>query len=311
MLPQPTYPRKLTEVAVLSGKGGTGKTSLCAAFATMCQNMVVADCDVDAANLHLILQPENYVEEPFTSGHKAVIDYERCTTCGLCVESCRFEAISLINYKVEIDEIACDGCKLCSRICREQAITMVPSNNSRWYIGNYRNGKLIHARLAPGEENSGRLVSVVREEARKIAAETGCNTLIIDGPPGTGCPAIASLTGAHRLVVVTEPSRSGFHDLKRILELASNFCIKPCVVINKYDLNIEMTQRIQEWCRKEGIELAGNIAFSEKIVEAMVNCKSIMEWDPDSETGKAVRSIFGIVFGITALLSSRCTLQTI
>ncbi|HOV71902.1 MAG TPA: ATP-binding protein, partial [Dysgonamonadaceae bacterium] len=215
----------MMEIAILSGKGGTGKTSLSAALATIQHQTVVADCDVDTANLYLILQPENYVEEKFLTGHKAVIDDSSCNQCGLCIDYCRFDAISYVNGSVTISETACDGCKLCSRVCPSQSITMVPSDKSYWYIGNYRHGKLIHARLAPGEENSGKLVNVVREQARKTAEEAGWETLIIDGPPGTGCPVISTLTGVNKVIIVTEPTRSGFHDLKRIVDLTKGFNI--------------------------------------------------------------------------------------
>jgi MinD superfamily P-loop ATPase len=286
----------MTEITILSGKGGTGKTSLSAAFATINNNMVVADCDVEAANLHLILQPENYLEEKFISGHKAVIDYNTCANCRLCIAYCRFDAIATLNGKVTISETSCDGCKLCSRVCPSQSVSMVPNDKSRWYAGDYRNGKMIHARLAPGEENSGKLVNVVRDQARKTAKESGIETIIIDGPPGTGCPVISSVTGAEKAIIVTEPTRSGFHDLKRILELTSNFKIKSYVVINKYDLNVDVTCQITDWCFDMKIPIAGKIPFEAQIVEAMLNCQSIVEWLPDSEVSKEIRSIFNIVF---------------
>lgn len=286
----------MTEIAVLSGKGGTGKTSLSAAFATLKNNTVVADCDVDAANLYLILQPDNYREEKFISGHKAVIDYYTCTTCGLCINYCRFDAIDFHNGKVKISETSCDGCKLCSRVCPSQSIAMVPSDKSRWYAGNYRNGKMIHARLVPGEENSGKLVNVVREYARKTANEAGCETIIIDGPPGTGCPVMSTVTATQKAVIVTEPTRSGFHDLKRILELTANFSIKSYVVINKYDLNLDITSQLENWCVQQNIPVVGKIPFDPQVVEAMLFCKSIVEWLPDSAVSNEIRSIYNRVF---------------
>jgi MinD superfamily P-loop ATPase len=286
----------MTEIAILSGKGGTGKTSLSAAFATINQNMVVADCDVDAANLHLILQPENYTKEKFVSGYKAVIDYNTCTNCGLCVNYCRFEAIANLNGKVTISEISCDGCKLCARICPSQAITMIPSDKSHWFVGDYRNGKMIHARLEPGEENSGKLVNVVRDQARKTAKEMGWETIIIDGPPGTGCPVISSVTGANKVIIVTEPSNSGFHDMKRILELVANFKVKPYVVINKYDLNEELTSQIESWCNQQNIPVIGKLLFYAPVVHAMLKCKSITEWLPESEVSKEIHNIYNKVF---------------
>ena len=282
----------MTEITILSGKGGTGKTSLSAAFATIRENMVVADCDVDAANLHLILHPQNYVEERFITGHKAFIDYNLCTLCGICINYCRFDAITRSNRNVIISQISCDGCKLCEKICPSHAISMIPSDKSRWFIGDYRNGKMIHARLEPGEENSGKLVNVVREQARKVAKETNCKTIIIDGPPGTGCPAISSVTGANKVIIVTEPSNSGFHDMKRILELVAGFKVKPYVVINKFDLNEDITHRIETWCEEQKIPVIGKILFFAPIVDAMLESKSITEWLPDSEVSREIHAIY-------------------
>jgi MinD superfamily P-loop ATPase len=286
----------MTEIAILSGKGGTGKTSLSAAFATLNNNMVVADCDVEAANLHLILQPVNYHEEKFITGHKATIDYNSCTNCSLCINYCRFDAIANINGKVIISETLCDGCKLCSRVCPSQSLIMVLSDKSNWYVGNYRNGIMIHARLAPGEENSGKLVNVVREQARKAAKEKGWEIIIIDGPPGTGCPAISSVTGANKVIIVTEPTNSGFHDMKRILELTANFKVKPYVVINKYDLNINITNTIENWCKQQNITVAGKLLFDAPVVHAMLNCQSIVEWLPQSEVSKEIINIWNKIY---------------
>lgn len=282
----------MTEITILSGKGGTGKTSLSAAFATMRSNLVVADCDVDAANLHLILQPQNQLEASFVTGHKAIIDYSKCTSCGICVGYCRFDALSFQGNQVVVSETSCDGCKLCSRVCPSRAITMEPSNKSRWYAGSYRNGLMVHARLAPGEENSGKLVNVVREHAKKVAQEQGSDTIIIDGPPGTGCPVISSVTGVKKAVIVTEPTSSGFHDMKRILELTANFMVKSYVVINKYDLNNEVAAKVEEWCASMGIPVIGKIPFSPLVVEAMVSCKSITEFAPESEVSLEIISIW-------------------
>ena len=282
----------MNEIVVLSGKGGTGKTSLSAAFATINKNTIVADCDVDAADLYLILQPENYHDSVFTTGHKAVINYDTCTNCGLCIDYCRFDAISYRSGKVTISEISCDGCKLCSRICPSLSINMIPSSKSYWYAGNYRDGKMIHARLAPGEENSGKLVNVVREQAKKTAQETGWNTIIIDGPPGTGCPVISSVTGTNKAIIVTEPTNPGFHDMKRVLEITANFKVKSFVVINKYDLNESISSKIESWCVENNIPVVGKIPFDPEIVMAMINCQSIVEWKPESETSKGIFSIY-------------------
>ncbi|NEW84661.1 MAG: P-loop NTPase [Mariniphaga sp.] len=286
----------MNEIVILSGKGGTGKTSLSAAFATIRNNCIVADCDVDGADLHLILQPENYSIEKFITGHKANINYDTCINCGLCIDYCRFDAISLKNGQVTISEISCDGCKLCSRICPSKSIQMIPSDKSRWFAGNYRNGRMIHARLYPGEENSGKLVNVVRENARKISQETGWETIIIDGPPGTGCAVISSVTGTNKAIIVTEPTNSGFHDMKRILELVSNFKVQSFVVINKFDLNECISNKIENWCVEMNIPVIGKIAFDAQIVTAMINCQSIVEWKPESEASKEIISIYKTIF---------------
>ena len=282
----------MNEIVILSGKGGTGKTSLSAAFATISNKTVVADCDVDAANLHIILNPENYLQQNFITGYTAAIEYTTCTNCGLCIDYCRFDAISFQKGKVTISEISCDGCKLCSRVCPSHSIQMIPSDKSRWYIGNYKNGKMVHARLSPGEENSGKLVNVVRENARKTAQETGWETIIIDGPPGTGCPVISSVTGTNTAIIVTEPTNSGFHDMKRVLEITANFQVKSYVVINKYDLNESISGRIESWCAENNIPVVGKIPFDEQIVEAMINCQSITEWKPESEVSKEIIRIW-------------------
>ena len=285
----------MTEIAVLSGKGGTGKTSLSAAFATMGEEVVVADCDVDAANLYIILQPVNYLEERFVTGHKALINTETCTNCGICLPYCRFDAISMQDGQVRISETACDGCMLCMRVCPIGAINMMPSDKSRWYACIFRNGRMVHARLEPGEENSGKLVSLVRKQAGEIARENGLETIIIDGPPGIGCPVISSVTGVKKVIIVTEPSRSAFHDMKRIIELTDNFKVKAYVVINKYDLNEDITGRIARWCFDREIPVAGKIPFDPNIVEAMLNCKSIVEWLPQSDVSKEIAKAWNII----------------
>lgn len=286
----------MEEIVILSGKGGTGKTSISAAFATINSANIVADCDVDAANMHLILQPVNYKEEKYTSGYKAVIDYDICSDCGKCLDYCRFDAIERKHGVITISETACDGCKLCMRVCPAEAISMQASDDSRWYEGEYRNGTLVHARLAPGEDNSGKLVSLVRSKAVEIAREQKASFVLIDGPPGTGCPVISSLTGAHKAVIVTEPTRSGFHDLKRILELCDQFKVKTYVLINKADLNSKFSDKVEDWCKFQGIPVLGKIPFEPAFVEAMVQCKSIVELAPESDISQLLKSIYKTIF---------------
>ena len=283
------------EIAILSGKGGTGKTSIAAAFVSHLKNIVVVDADVDASNLYLVVSPENYREEPYVSGYTAVIDYDICTCCGLCESYCRFDAIHYKNEKFEILETSCDGCKLCSRVCPNHAIAMIPSNKSRWFEGDISHGVMFHARLAPGEENSGRLVQIIRDEAKKKAREHAYNHIIIDGPPGTGCPVISSITGVDKVVIVTEPSKSAFHDLQRVWKVTKHFSLPAFVIINKYDLNESLSQEIEDWCNSQNIQLLGKLPFDKDFVHAMIACKSIVEFCPNSYLSNTLYSIINTV----------------
>jgi len=280
------------EIAIISGKGGTGKSSISAAFATLHKDIVLADCDVDAANLYILFNPTHEEEQIYISGLRAIIDKDKCTNCGLCLDYCRFDAIDILNDEVEINGTSCDGCKLCSRICPEEAISMVQEDKSRMYSGSFRNGKMVYGRLSPGEENSGRLVDIVREKAKKIAKEYGIETIIIDGPPGIGCPVISTITGVDYVVVVTEPTLSGLHDLKRTLEVSSKFKNKTRVIINKFDLNADMANRIESYCIENNVAVIGKIPFDPQVVQAMVNCQSIVEFAPESEVSKLIVSAY-------------------
>ena len=283
------------EIAIISGKGGTGKSSISAAFATLSSEVVLADCDVDAANLYILFNPEHEEEESFVGGEKAVIERDRCTNCGLCIPYCNFEAISFSREGVVISETACDGCHLCKRVCPHQAIRMVEIDKSRLYAGAFRNGRMVYGRLAPGEENSGKLVNLVREKAQKQSKSFGLETIIIDGPPGIGCPVISSITGVNQVVIVTEPSLSGLHDLQRAVEITGSFGIPTRVIINKYDLDESLTTTIEIWCRENQLEIAGRIPFDPAVVEAMVNCKTIPEWIPGSETSQRLREAWNTI----------------
>ncbi len=280
------------EIAIISGKGGTGKSSISAAFATLEPQVLLADCDVDAANLYILFNPTHEEKQIYIAGQTAVIDYEKCTHCGVCVDYCRFDAIHNEGGKVVISETSCDGCQLCSRICPLEAITMVDNDKSRMYAGTFRNGRMVYGRLAPGEENSGKLVNLVREKAKEIAKKYNLSNIIIDGPPGIGCAVISSITGVNHVVVVTEPTISGLHDLKRTLEVVSKFNLKPWVVINKYDLNSDMASQIELYCTSSGVPVAGKLPFDSSVVDAMVNCKSVIEWQPDSDFSKQISSIW-------------------
>ncbi len=283
------------EIAVISGKGGTGKSSITAAFATLEKNVVLVDCDVDAANQYLIFQPEKTIEKPYISGFTAKIDYDKCTSCGLCVSYCRFDAISEEKDKVIIDEVSCDGCKLCSRICPFEAIDMVQENKSRLYGGAFRNGQMVYGRLSPGEENSGKLVDMVREEAKNLQKKYGYEDIILDGPPGIGCPVISTITGVNKVVIVTEPTLSGLHDLKRTIEVVNKFKISIFVIINKSDLNEEMADKIENYCNELNISVIARIPFDKLFTEAMVECKSVIEKEPEATVSMLIKQALNLI----------------
>ncbi|HHW59458.1 MAG: P-loop NTPase [Bacteroidales bacterium] len=286
------------EIAIISGKGGTGKSSISAAFATLSEKVVLADCDVDATNLYILFNPDVEGEEIYIGSQKAVIDYSKCINCGLCIEYCKFDAIYYSDQKINISSIHCDGCKLCSRICPNKAITMIDNDKSRMYYGSFRNGKMVYGKLAPGEENSGKLVNIVRDKAKKLAKENNINTIIIDGPPGIGCPVISTITGVDYVIIVTEPTLSGLKDLQRTLELTTKFNLNTVVIINKFDLNIKITEKIENFCEKLDIKIIGKLAFDPQVVAAMINCKSIIEWQPASDLSSQIKHIYNnLIYG--------------
>jgi MinD superfamily P-loop ATPase len=254
------------EVVVLSGKGGTGKTSIVGSFAALAKGAVLADCDVDAADLHLILQPAIQQTNEFWSGHTAFIDEDRCTQCGLCQELCRFKAIR--DFRV--DPTSCEGCGFCSHICPTEAITMEENLSGHWFISDTKYGFLVHARLGIAQENSGKLVALVRQQAKLMAEKQGAAYIISDGPPGIGCPVISSLSGANVALLVTEPTLSGMHDLERVLGVCWHFDVPALVCINKYDINEDNTHGIEQYCLSQGIEVAARIPFDNAVTEAMV-----------------------------------------
>jgi len=283
------------EIAIISGKGGTGKSSISAAFATLSEQVGLADCDVDAANLYLIFNPTHEEEQVYIAGQNAVIDYSVCNHCGICLDYCRIDAIHNIEGKIEISETSCDGCQLCSRVCPLGAINMVDNDDSRMYAGTFRNGRMVYGRLAPGEENSGKLVNLVREKAKIIAKNHNLSKIVIDGPPGIGCAVISSITGTDHVIMVTEPTISGWHDLKRTLKITSKFNLKSWVIINKFDLNTDMALQIADFCHKIGLPVVGKLKFESIVVDAMVNCKSITEWAPNSELSNELIRIWSTV----------------
>jgi MinD superfamily P-loop ATPase len=264
----------MKEVVVLSGKGGTGKTSIVASFAALAKSKVLADCDVDAADLYLLLKPQIKEENEFWSGQVAFIDKELCTECGLCEALCRFDAIK--DYAV--DSISCEGCGLCSHICPVDAITMQDTLAGHWFISDTKYGPLSHAKLGIAEENSGKLVALVRQNAKLIAEKKGLRYIIADGPPGIGCPAISSLSGASLALLVTEPTLSGIHDFERVIGLCRHFGIPALVCINKCDINEENSHHIEDYCCEQGIEISSKIPFDNVVTEALIQGLPVVEY---------------------------------
>ncbi|MDD5255371.1 MAG: P-loop NTPase [Candidatus Omnitrophica bacterium] len=269
----------MKQIVVISGKGGTGKTVVTGAFAALAGNKVMADCDVDAADLHLLLHPEIRERAEFRGGHTAVIDKELCNGCGKCAQACRFQAI---KDDFTVEPFSCEGCGLCGRICPLKAIGMRENTAGEWYISSTKYGPLVHARLGIAEENSGKLVAKVRQAAKELAERENLDYVIVDGPPGIGCPVIASLSGADCALVVTEPTLSGLHDAGRVIEVAGHFNIPVKLIVNKYDLNPAVTGQIEEFCGKKDIPVIGKIAFDRAVVRSMVEGTTIIEYLPNA-----------------------------
>jgi MinD superfamily P-loop ATPase len=273
----------MKQIVVISGKGGTGKTVMSACFAVLARNAVLADVDVDAANLHLLLRPQIRERHVFRSGRKARIKAGKCTGCGICPPLCRFEAlIEDKERKVAVDTLSCEGCGVCFQVCPEQAVEMEAQVAGEWYVSETKYGPFVHARLGIAEENSGKLVTEVRKKARQIAESEKRDLVIMDGAPGIGCPVIASLTGTDLALVVTEPTPSGYHDMERIIGLARHFKIRAACCINKFDLNHENSGRIESWCREQSIAVVGKIPFDMAVPESVVQGIPYLEYRSNS-----------------------------
>lgn len=282
----------MKELIVVSGKGGTGKTSLTACFTNLAENCITADCDVDAADLHLIFKPEIKHRSDFKGGFKAEVDKSKCSECGNCVEVCRYDAI---GDKFEIDDLSCEGCGVCAYFCPEDAIDMIQQISGQWFVSDTRFGKFVHAKLGIGEENSGKLVALVRRIARINAQENGNDIIIVDGSPGIGCPVISSITGADYVLIVTEPTLSGKHDLERIASLVKHFKINAGVCINKYDLNEKMSGEIEMSCRAGGLDFLGRIPYDDMFTKAMVQGKTVIEYSP-GETSMVIKNMWENIY---------------
>jgi MinD superfamily P-loop ATPase len=275
----------MKQATIVSGKGGTGKTTITASFAALARRVAVADCDVDAAVLHLLLKPQVITEQEFKGSKLASIDTVRCVECGLCQRACRFDAIK----GLEIDPVLCEGCGVCAYVCPVGAISLRERIAGRLYISETRFGPMSHARLYAAEANSGKLVALVRHEARRLADREGLDLVLADGPPGIGCPVIASLTGVDMAIIVTEPTMSGFHDLRRTLSLARHFRTTSSVIVNMWDINQENTRSISQFCEQEGAKVLARIPFDPKVTEAMVAGKPVVEYSPDCTASAEIR----------------------
>lgn len=277
----------MRELVVLSGKGGTGKTSLVAAFAVLAQSKVLCDCDVDAADLHLLLQPALRQSHEFWSGQVAFIDERQCTKCGLCQQLCRFQAIR--DFRV--DTQSCEGCGFCFRVCPAEAIVMENNLAGQWFLSDILYGSLVHARLGIAQQNSGKLVALIRQQAKRIAEEQGFDYIISDGPPGIGCPVISSLSGANLALLVMEPTLSGIHDLERVVGVCRHFGVPVLVCINKYDINEENTRKIEDYCHSQGLAVGGKIPYDDIFSKAIAEGVPVTEYS-DSRIGKRLEELW-------------------
>ena len=285
----------MKQLAILSGKGGTGKTSITACFAVLAKNAVMADCDVDAPDLHMLLHPEIIKAQEFTGSKVAVIDKTKCSECGLCRENCHFDAITT---DLKVDAVACEGCGVCAVVCAVDAVALTPRISGNAFISKTKFGFMSHAMLYPGESNSGKLVTLVRQNAKILAEKENSDLIIIDGSPGIGCPVIASITGVDAALVVTEPTMSGIHDLKRVLTLLDHFNVATLVCINMYDVNTGNTNKILSFCKENGIEVVGIIPFSSEVTQAMVNGKTIVEYSPESSVAEEIMNMWKKMYHI-------------
>ncbi|HDM76833.1 MAG TPA: (4Fe-4S)-binding protein [Deltaproteobacteria bacterium] len=269
----------MTELVVISGKGGTGKTSIVGAFAAIADNKILVDADVDAADLHLLLNPEVIERHDFTSGHEAVINEEKCTRCGECISLCKFDAIDEDTYQV--NSLHCEGCGVCVHFCPEKAIDFPEKLCGEWFVSNTRYGQMVHAQLGIAEENSGKLVSLVRQKGRELAEEKGIDLILTDGPPGVGCPVIAAVGNASAVLVIAEPTVSGRHDLERVLELSEFFNVPAMVCVNKFDLNRRIAIEIEKFCESKNVFFVDHIPFNPEFIYAVANGQSIVERDDE------------------------------
>ncbi len=279
----------MKQLTIISGKGGTGKTTITASLSAIADDAVIADCDVDAPDLHLILNPEVIEVEEFTGMKVAEVDKDKCIHCMECYNFCRFDAI---DKDINIDPIECEGCAVCEYVCKENAIKMKEKRAGFAYISKTRFGYMAHAKLEIAEETSGKLVAVVRKNARELAERYGKKLIIIDGSPGIGCPVIAAITGVDLVLIVTEPTVSAIGDMRRVLKVVEHFAIPAVVCINKWNLNKKNTEEIEAYCRKKGIEIIAKVPYDKTAVDSMVSGRSVIEYKPYSEISKSISKLW-------------------
>ena len=294
----------MKQIVILSGKGGTGKTSVAAAFAHLLSlknnpfRTVFADADVDASNLELVLSPSNRSREDFWGGSIAEIDSDKCQNCGICADICRFDAVEIKEDVYSIDPIACDGCAACVYQCPEKAISMKDQLAGEWYQSDSIYGPLFHAALIPAQENSGKLVTLVKQQARLLALDEAYDLVLIDGPPGIGCPVISAVSGADLALIVTEPTASGVHDMHRVLETTAHFDVESLICINKADIYPPGTEAIEKFCLDEGIRVVGKIPFDVAVTESMVQGKPVTTYQSDSPASLAIHDLWKEVMDV-------------
>ena len=279
----------MKELVIISGKGGTGKTSLVASFASLAEKKILCDADVDAADLHLIMEPQVKKRADFQAGFTAAIDKANCSECGLCRDLCRWNAI---NDDFEVNPIDCEGCGVCVYFCPENAINFPINTCGEWFISDTRFGPMVHAHLGIAEENSGKLVTLVRQESKKLAEEQGLDLILTDGPPGIGCPVIASIGGGSAVLIVAEPTVSGKHDMERVVKLAEHFKVPAMLCVNKFDLNLDVTRKIEGFAQEKGLTILGRIPFDPVFTRAMVQAQTIFEYKNGSKAGDCVKTIW-------------------
>ena len=294
----------MRELVILSGKGGTGKTSLTASFAALAGHSLLCDADVDAADLHLLMQPAIHRRTDFYGGGVAVIDPQRCTGCDTCIDMCRWSAIGP-DYVV--DEIGCEGCGVCVDFCPQQAIDFPTKTCGQWFVSDTRFGPMVHARLGIAEENSGKLVALVRQQARQLAAARGIDLIITDGPPGVGCPVIASVGGATSVVLVAEPTVSGIHDMERAIDLCRHFKVPVMVCINKFDLNPDNSASIETIARDGNLPVVGRIPFDPAFTRSIIQAQSLVEFDGGGPTANCLRQVWTTILKAPAMMAAQQT----